>query len=139
MKTNRTNDTEGRQVYRNRFIYLLLLVITIGAGLASRHFTVFLPYWVHLYLGDTLWALMVFLLLGFIFHRKSTLWVAIAAIAFSFGIELSQLYHATWIDALRSNPLGGLVLGFGFLWSDLVCYTVGVGVGFAMEMFFLKK
>jgi len=86
-----------------------------------------------------LWALMVFLLVGFWFHRKSTLWVALAALGFSYCIEISQLYHAPWIDAIRANRLGGLVLGFGFLWSDLVCYTVGVGFGVVMEKIFLKK
>lgn len=124
---------------RNRYIYSLLLVITIAAGLASRHFPGILPHWVQLYMGDTLWALMVFLLSGFIFHKKSTLWVAIAALVFSYSIEISQLYHAAWINALRANPLGGLVLGFGFLWSDLLCYTVGVGFGYTMEKVFLKR
>jgi len=124
---------------RNRFLQLLFLVITIAAGLASRHFSAYLPHWVQLYLGDALWALMVFLLFGFIFHKKSTLWVAIAALAFSYCIELSQLYHAFWIDALRANRLGGLILGFGFLWSDLVCYTIGIGFGYIMEKVFLKK
>ena len=124
---------------RNRYFYILLLVITIVAGLASRHFPNILPQWVQLYLGDTLWAFMVFLLFGFIFNRKSTLWIAIAAIVFSYGIEISQLYHASWIDALRANPLGGLILGFGFLWSDLVCYLVGVGFGFVIERLFLTK
>lgn len=124
---------------RNRFFYVLLLVITIVAGLASRHFPNILPQWVQLYLGDGLWAFMVFLLFGFIFNRKSTLWIAIAAIVFSYGIEISQLYHASWIDALRANPLGGLILGFGFLWSDLVCYLVGVGFGFVIERLFLTK
>jgi hypothetical protein len=57
---------------RNRSIYSLLLLITVATGLASRHFHGILPHWVQLYLGDTLWALMVFLLLGFIFHKKST-------------------------------------------------------------------
>lgn len=129
---------KGSQVHRNRPLYLFFLVFTIGTGLASRHFSGFLPHWVQLYSGDALWALMVFLLLGFFFHRKSTLWVAIAALAFSFSIEISQLYHAFWIDALRSNPLGGLVLGFGFLWSDLVCYTVGVGFGLVVEKVFYR-
>ena len=124
---------------RNRYIYSLLLVITIAIGLASRHFPGILPQWVQLYLGDTLWALMVFLLFGFSFHNKSTLWIAIAALLFSYSIEISQLYHATWIDALRANPLGGLILGFGFLWSDLVCYTIGVGFGYRMEKVFLKR
>jgi hypothetical protein len=127
------------QVHRNRLLYLLFLVITIVSGLASRHFSDLLPHWVQLYSGDALWALMVFLLFGFFFQRKSTLWVAIAAIAFSYSIEISQLYHASWIDAIRSNPLGGLVLGFGFLWSDLVCYTAGVGFGFVIEKVFFKS
>jgi hypothetical protein len=124
---------------RNRFLQLFLLVITIAVGLASRHFSAYLPHWVQLYLGDALWAFMVFLLFGFFFHKKSTLWIALAALTFSFSIEISQLYHASWIDALRTNRLGGLVLGFGFLWSDLVCYTVGVGFGYVMEKVFLKR
>ena len=118
---------------RNRIVYFLLIIATIVLGLASRHYSTVLPQWVHAYLGDVLWALMVFLMLGFIFRRKDSRWIAIMALAFSYGIELSQLYHAPWIDALRANKLGGLILGFGFLLSDLICYTVGVGFGYIIE------
>jgi len=76
---------------------------------------------------------------GFLFHRKDTRWIAVIALTFSFSIEISQLYHALWIDALRANRLGGLILGFGFLWSDLICYTLGVGFGCLMEIVFSKK
>ena len=76
---------------------------------------------------------MVFLLFGIFFTKKNTAWVAVAALLFSFAIELSQFYHSSWIDSLRSYPPGGLILGFGFLWSDLVCYTIGVGFGGVME------
>jgi glycopeptide antibiotics resistance protein len=124
---------------RNRFLYFLLLLITIFTGLASRHFSYILPHWVHSYLGDMLWALMIFLMFGFLFHRKDTRWIAVIALTFSFSIEISQLYHALWIDALRANRLGGLILGFGFLWSDLICYTLGVGFGCLMEIVFSKK
>jgi hypothetical protein len=44
-------------------------------------------------------------------------------------VEISQLYHAPWIDSIRQTALGGLVLGFGFLWTDLVCYSVGIFIG----------
>ena len=118
---------------RNRFLYFLSILFTVIAGLASRHYSIVLPQWVGLYLGDALWALMVFLMLGFLFVEKSTVWIAIAALLFSYGIEISQLYHAPWIDTLRANRLGGLILGFEFLWSDLVCYTMGIGFGFMME------
>lgn len=126
-------------VKRNRFYYFLFVVITLISGLASRLYSNILPQWINLYLGDALWALMVFLMTGFLFHSKSIRWVSIAALFFSYSIEISQLYHAPWIDALRANRLGGLILGFGFLWSDLVCYTVGVGCGVIMEKIFFKK
>ena len=44
-----------------------------------------------------------------------------------------QLYHAPWIDSIRRTTLGGLVLGFDFVWSDLACYAVGVGLGILIE------
>lgn len=83
--------------------------------------------------GDTLWALMVFWGIGFLFVKMSTGKVMAAALLLSYAIEFSQLYQADWINALRHTTLGGLVLGFGFLWSDLVCYTVGVLAGGLME------
>jgi len=124
---------------RNRSYYLLFIVITLLSGLASRHYPGVLPTWVESYLGDSLWALMVFLMAGFLLNGKSPRWIALVALVFSYCIEISQLYHAPWIDAVRANRLGGLVLGFGFLWSDLVCYAVGIGFGVLMEKIFLNK
>lgn len=123
---------------RNRLLYLLLIVLTVLAGLASRRFSSILPHWTTLYLGDALWALMVFFGFAFLFRRKSSLWVATAALIFSFVIEISQLYHAPWIDAIRQTRIGGLVLGFGFLWSDLLCYTAGVLFGVLMDKYLHK-
>jgi len=59
--------------------------------------------------------------------------IAISALAFSIAIELSQLYHAPWIDSIRHTTLGALILGFGFVWSDLICYAVGVLLGVEIE------
>ena len=47
----------------------------------------------------------------------------------SVAVEISQLYHAPWIDSIRQTTLAALILGFGFLWSDLVCYAAGVSLG----------
>lgn len=126
-------------MHRNRYLYTLLIILTVILGLASRRFHNLLPHWVQLYLGDTLWALMVFFLIGLIFNKTSTKKIAVMALLFSFGIEISQLYHAEWIDTIRANRIGGLVLGYVFLWSDLVCYTVGIAFGYVQEQFILKK
>ncbi len=34
----------------------------------------------------------------------------------------------------RQTTLGGLILVFGFLWSDLVCYALGVELGVLIEI-----
>ena len=124
---------------RSRRNYFLLLILTMLAGLASRRFSGLLPEFLQSYVGDTLWALMVFWMMCFVFTKKSSAWIAVASIIFSFGIEISQLYHAPWIEAIRNTTPGGLVLGFGFLWSDLVCYSTGIGLGLFFEKIILKK
>jgi hypothetical protein len=85
------------------------------------------------YAGDTLWALMVFLLVSTLLAGRPILVRAAISLALAFLVEVSQLYHAPWIDAIRQTTLGGLVLGFGFLWTDLVCYSAGVMIGVIAE------
>jgi hypothetical protein len=76
---------------------------------------------------------VAFLCIGSVLPRQSTWTVATLAVAFSITVEHSQLYDAAWIDAMRKTTIGGLILGFGFLWSDLTCYSVGVGIGVILE------
>src|ERR1017187_5265800 len=66
--------------------------------------------------------------------RASTRTIACLAMSFSVAIEISQLYHAPWIDSIRQTTLGGLILGSGFLWSDLACYALGVGLGVMIDI-----
>ena len=122
---------------RNKLLYLLLTIIVMLLGLLSRKIEG-LPEIISLYSGDILWALMVFLLFAFLFNKKSTIFIISWAIIFSYSIEISQLYHAAWIDAIRNTTLGGLILGFGFLWSDLVCYTIGIIIGIIIDIIINK-
>ena len=122
---------------RNRLLYLILTIIVMVLGLLSRKISG-LHKIIELYSGDILWALMVFLLFAFLFNKKSTIFIISWAIIFSYSIEISQLYHAPWIDAIRNTVLGGLILGFGFLWSDLVCYTIGIIIGIIIDIMINK-
>ena len=118
---------------RNQIIYFVFIVVVMILGLGSRYYTDYLPKWIHLYFGDILWALMIFLIFGFLFKQKHTLWIGTASFLFSFAIEFSQLYQASWINGIRGTTIGGLVLGHGFLWSDLFAYTMGIGTGILLE------
>jgi hypothetical protein len=115
-------------------VYIALVLIVVILGLASRRYREVLPPFVAAYSGDTLWANMVFWLFALVMPRARTLTIAAAALAFAFAIEVSQLYHASWIDAIRATTLGGLVLGYDFVWSDLVCYTAGIAIGGAVDI-----
>ena len=119
---------------QNPVIWIALIALACPLGLGSCRYAHALPWFIAAYAGDTLWALAAFLGIGLILPRQSTWTIAILAMAFSLAIELSQLYHAPWIDSIRHSTLGGLILGFGFMWSDLVCYAVGVGLGVLIEI-----
>lgn len=114
---------------RSRVQYSILTVSVLLLGLASRRFGTYLSQFISAYIGDTLWALMVFFGIAVLFNKLPTKRVALLAMLFSFGIEVSQLYHAPWIDAVRATHLGGLVLGYGFLLTDLFCYSIGIVIG----------
>ncbi|EJV85537.1 DUF2809 domain-containing protein [Bacillus mycoides] len=124
---------------RNRLLYVMFTIVVIILGLSSRKFAFALPDLLNGYLGDALWALMIFTGFGFLFPKIETRKLAFISLIFCYGIEISQLYHAEWIDSIRATTLGGLVLGYGFLWSDLVAYTIGVGVGMLGEFMLRKK
>jgi len=119
---------------RNRLKYALLIILVIIVGLASKKLKPILPSFINANAGDTLWALMVFLIFGFLYKKSSTIKNAVKAILFSYAIEISQLYHAPWIDNIRTTTLGGLVLGFTFSFSDIVCYSIGIFIGFLVEI-----
>ncbi|HFK1527358.1 TPA: DUF2809 domain-containing protein [Bacillus cereus] len=124
---------------RNRVVYALFTIVVIILGLSSRKFAFALPHLLNDYLGDALWALMIFTGFGFLFPKTETKKLAFISLMCCYGIEASQLYHAEWIDSIRATTLGGLVLGYGFLWSDVVAYTIGVGVGILCEFMLRRK
>ncbi len=119
---------------RNRLLQLVLIVVVSILGIGSRRYGDHLPGFIADYAGDTLWAVAAFLAIGLVLPRASTWVVAGLALLVSVAVELSQLYHAPWIDSIRSTTAGSLLLGFGFLWSDLACYAVGVGLASRIEI-----
>lgn len=123
----------------NGLIYLFIIFIVICLGLLSRKVDDYIPDIIDLFLGDLLWALMIYLMIRMLFRNWSIRKVILAGILFCFTVELSQLCHADWIDMIRRTTLGGLILGYGFLWSDLIAYLLGIGFGAAIDIFICNK
>ena len=110
---------------KRRLVYTLLLIFCVWLAFTTRsHADWFWPI-IAKYGGDTIWAGQFLFLLRIIFMRTSLLKLAIINFVLGVLVEVSQLYHAPWIDNIRSTVVGEALLGLGFLWSDLMCYAVG--------------
>jgi hypothetical protein len=118
---------------RSRARILATIPVVVALGLGSRRFARSLPWFVAAHGGDTLWALAAYLGVVLLRPAIAPRSAALVAGALALAVELSQLYKAPWIDALRRTTLGALILGFDFVWSDLACYAVGILAGVALD------
>jgi len=117
--------TQTNEMLKTRALYTACATVVLALGLLSRtDLAAPIPLYSG-YGGDTLWAMFVYLSLRILAPSLQTRTVLLSTLAFSYFIELSQLYHAPWIDEIRMTTLGALVLGYGFLWTNIICYSVG--------------
>lgn len=114
-----------------RLAYAGAALATVALGLAVHRRGGALPPAVRDVLGDALWAAMVYWWVGVGWPRARWTARARAALAFAFGVEFSQCYHAPGVDAVRATTLGHLVLGSDFDVRDLLAYALG-GMGAAV-------
>lgn len=121
----------------NQRLFLgLLAITTLLLGLWVRYsLWAYLPYYINVWIGDSLWSLMLYwaylAIFGIQNPKKSAWQMAIFCIV----VECSQLYQADWIMRIRATTLGGLAIGHGFLWSDLVAYVGGIVVGYWLYIY----
>lgn len=108
---------------KQRLFYLIAIIVLIVIGLSSRKIS-FIPAET----GDGLWAMALLCFLRFIFIKNKLENIAIITLAISFAVEFSQLIRWEWLTAFRSTFIGHMLLGQGFIWWDLLAYTIGVAV-----------
>ncbi|MDQ0555525.1 glycopeptide antibiotics resistance protein [Paeniclostridium ghonii] len=114
---------------KKRLIYLIITEVVMIMGLLSRKYMYIFPKSIAPFVGDMLWAMMVYFGFRFLNPKLKIIKTLILAIIFSFSIEISQLYQADWINNIRSTTIGGLILGHGFLFEDLISYLIGIILG----------
>ena len=86
-----------------------------------------------MFFGDMLYAVMIYFGIRMLFINLKIKKTAILSVVFCFCIEFLQLYRAEWMLAIRRSTLGHYALGEGFLWSDLIYYTLGVLIAFRID------
>jgi hypothetical protein len=115
-----------------RQILLWLIAITIPLGFATRLTRLPMPELLRDYGGDLLSATCIYFGIQFWFHQRSLVHCGLIAYVVCVLIELQQLITWSPLLWLREDTPADILLGHGFLWSDLVCYAVGVFFGIAV-------
>ncbi|HXL58118.1 MAG TPA: DUF2809 domain-containing protein [Chitinophagaceae bacterium] len=128
---------------KRRIVYFLLFAFCIWLALATRkHSEWFYPF-IAKYGGDTIWAGEFLFFLHMIFPKAKLLTLAVCNYLLGVIVEVSQLWHTPWLDTIRHTKVGKLMLGLGFMWSDLVCYAVGtlmaLGIAILIDKFIFIK
>jgi hypothetical protein len=102
--------------------------------MCSRIYAEELPDFVANYAGDTIYAVCVFWSCRLVFTRYKLVTITFITLTLCILIETLQLYQSAWMQAIRKTPPFGLLLGYGFLWSDLICYAVGTLIALAIAL-----
>jgi hypothetical protein len=127
----------GIEMKRDLKVYIPIVIFIIALGLPLRIVPHYFPDWAILYAGDFLWATAVYFLYCLLFrlNKKNAV---IASLLTAYAIEFSQLFQPGWLEQLRSIKIFSLILGIGFLWSDLIAYTLGIVVAATIDWLIIK-
>jgi len=106
--------------------YVVAALATVVVGLLVHRGVLPLPPPWREVLGDVLWATMIMWLLSAVAPHAARTHRAGSAIAICWLVEFSQRWRWDWLLAVRSHPLGHLVLGSDFDARDLLAYAAGI-------------
>lgn len=118
---------------KTRIYYFAIFLSIIFLGILSRKIP-FIPLWI----GDFLYAVMIYFLVRIFLPFKNAFGIALLSLLICYGIEFLQLYQGEWMIELRKTLFGRYVLGQGFLWEDILAYTLGIFSAFISEKIILK-
>jgi len=103
------------------FTPIIGIILLIPIGLISRRIG-----WIPTETGDALWAMMVFCLWRIVLQNKKLPTVAITSLVHCYLVEFSQMITWRWLVSFRQTFIGHMMLGQGFLWIDLLAYSIGI-------------
>ncbi|PPK88351.1 uncharacterized protein DUF2809 [Neolewinella xylanilytica] len=114
--------------FRPRYFLLtvVLFLVEVAIALFVR------DAWVRPYGGDFLVVILIYCFLR-TFVARPPLTLAVVTLVFSFAVEFAQLFRIVEVLGLKGNRLAETVIGTGFSLGDLVAYSLGVIVAYALD------
>jgi hypothetical protein len=113
---------------KNYFILAILLFITEILIARYLHDSIIRPYG-----GDFLVVMLVYCVVK-TFLNTPIVPTAIAVLLFAYLVEILQYFRLIVWLGLQHSRLACIVLGTSFSWTDMLCYTLGIGVVAIIEL-----
>lgn len=112
---------------------IVLMVVTMIAGLTIRFVRLGLPLIIVKYGGSMLWALMIYWIVSALLPSLRLLVSALISAALATAVEFFKLHHAPALDAFRLTIPGVLLLGRVFSAWDILAYWLAILIGVFLD------
>jgi hypothetical protein len=106
-----------------------LLVLIVPLGFATKFYSGPASSWVDSYGGGILYEVFWILTVLLVWPRLSPVCVAGGVFAATSALEVLQLFHPPFLEAIRGTLLGHALIGSTFAWWDFPHYAVGCFAG----------
>ncbi|GAB4298422.1 MAG: hypothetical protein Fur0025_36890 [Oscillatoriaceae cyanobacterium] len=118
--------------YRKYRIALLAsIAFIVPFGLATKFYRGPGQAWLNDSFGGVPYEIFWILLVVFIWPQLSAARAALLVFITTCFLEFLQLWHPPFLEAIRANFFGRLVLGTTFIWWDFPYYVIGSFAGWA--------
>jgi hypothetical protein len=108
-----------------RLILLYILIFLIPFGIFSKYYQGLFQEWINNSFGGILyiiaWTALILLIQPDFNPKKVAFWVLIVNVF----LEILQLWHPPFLEAIRGTFLGRMLLGTTFVFSDFIYYGIG--------------
>ena len=128
----------SRFVSRNRWS-LLSLALIIPLGFCTKTYSGPASGWVHNSLGGVLYVIFWSILFSLFFPRSRRWKIALAVLLATCSLEILQLWHPPFLEAIRSTFMGATLIGNSFSWTDMIHYLIGSLLSLALLSWILLK
>lgn len=116
-----------RVYHKSYFLIALLLLLTELFIAVYLHDAIIRPYG-----GDLLVVILLYCIIKS-FADVPVFRTAIAVLIFSYMVEISQYFHLISLLGLEKSKVARLLLGYSFSLTDMLAYTLGIGLVLVAE------
>ena len=114
--------------YPRYFIAAFLLFLTeIFIGF-FMHDSIIRPYG-----GDLLVVILIYCMVKSVLNSPVGI-TALAVLLFSYIVETLQYFHLVRVLGLEHYALARIIIGTSFAWTDILAYTLGIGLVLLVEL-----